>query len=242
MSLIVQGNTIVQGVTNVNPNIVTSGLVLYLNAGVTDSYPGSGTTWYDLSGYRNDGTLTNGPTYSSANGGSIVFDGTNDYAITTPTPLTGTETALTIACWFKPANINTIKSIVAIGDEANGKRRIILQRNAQIEANGYNADVPSVSSVLVVGSWCYIGIVYTSLTTTTGVTLYFNGNAIPSSTTGSTTLNNFTNTKCTVCGNNATPAIENAQGNVASVQIYNRALSAAEMAKNYNAYKSRFGL
>ena len=61
-----------------NPHIVTDGLVLALDAGNTKSYPGSGTTWTDTVG-GNTGTLTNGPTYSSGDGGSIVFDGSNDY-------------------------------------------------------------------------------------------------------------------------------------------------------------------
>ena len=62
-----------------NPKIITDGLVLCLDAGNTKSYPGSGTSWSDLSGQGNTGTLVNGPTYSSADGGSIVFDGSNDY-------------------------------------------------------------------------------------------------------------------------------------------------------------------
>ena len=61
------------------PEVVEDGLVLALDAGNTKSYPGSGTTWTDLSGNGNNGTLTNGPTYSSSNGGSIVFDGVNDF-------------------------------------------------------------------------------------------------------------------------------------------------------------------
>lgn len=62
-----------------NPSIVTNGMVLCLDAGNTKSYSGSGTTWTDLSGSGNTGTLTNGPTFSSTNGGSIVFDGTDDF-------------------------------------------------------------------------------------------------------------------------------------------------------------------
>ena len=58
---------------------VTSGLILNLDASNANSYPGSGTTWYDLSGNNKNGTLTNGPTFSAANGGCIVFDGVNDY-------------------------------------------------------------------------------------------------------------------------------------------------------------------
>jgi len=58
--------------------IVTDGLVLNLDAGFTTSYPTTGTTWYDLSGNSNNGTLTNGPTFNSSNSGSIVFDGVDD--------------------------------------------------------------------------------------------------------------------------------------------------------------------
>ena len=61
-----------------------NGLVLCLDAGNTKSYPGSGTAWTDLSGIGNTGTLVNSPAYSSANGGSIVFDGTNDYTSLSP--------------------------------------------------------------------------------------------------------------------------------------------------------------
>ena len=62
-----------------SPRIVTDGLVFCVDAGDKMSYPGAGTTWTDLSKNRNNGTLTNGPTFDSANGGSIVFDGTDDY-------------------------------------------------------------------------------------------------------------------------------------------------------------------
>ena len=59
------------------PNIVTDELVLALDAASPRSYPGSGTVWNDLVG-SNNGTLTNNPTFDSGNGGSIVFDGTDD--------------------------------------------------------------------------------------------------------------------------------------------------------------------
>jgi hypothetical protein len=62
-----------------NGKIATNGLILALDSGDRNSYSGSGTSWTDLSGNGNTGTLTNGPTYSSTNGGSIVFDGSNDY-------------------------------------------------------------------------------------------------------------------------------------------------------------------
>ena len=65
--------------------IITTGLVLNLDAGNTASYSGTGTTWTDLSGNGNNGTLTNGTSYSSTNGGVMVFDGVNDY-VTGNTP------------------------------------------------------------------------------------------------------------------------------------------------------------
>ena len=61
-------------------NVVTDNMVVYLDAGNNSSYSGSGTSWNDVSGNSNNFTLVNGPTYSSSDGGAIVFDGTNDFA------------------------------------------------------------------------------------------------------------------------------------------------------------------
>jgi len=61
--------------------IVTDGLVLTLDAADTNSYTSGSTTWRDMSGNGNNGTLTNGPTFDSANGGSIVFDGVDDLVL-----------------------------------------------------------------------------------------------------------------------------------------------------------------
>jgi hypothetical protein len=63
------------------PNIVRDGLVFAVDAANPTSYPGSGVIWKDQTINQNDGTLINGPTFDSANGGSIEFDGVNDYVI-----------------------------------------------------------------------------------------------------------------------------------------------------------------
>ena len=68
-------------------SIVTDGLILHLDAADSNSYGGSGNTWYDISGNGYNGILTNGPTYSTNNGGCLIFDGTNDYIKLTSTPL-----------------------------------------------------------------------------------------------------------------------------------------------------------
>jgi hypothetical protein len=94
---------IIQGVTLRNINVHDSsfnsnGALLYLDAGQSASYPGSGTTWTDLSGNGRNGTLTSGPAYTSADGGSIVFDGVNDYVQCSGSP---TVTAATFLVWMR---------------------------------------------------------------------------------------------------------------------------------------------
>jgi hypothetical protein len=89
------------------PSIVTNGLVLNLDAGFVSSYPRTGTSWRDLSGNNYTGTLTNGPTFSNDGGGSIVFDGSDDfvqipYSTYWDTNVFGTATNFTLECWYKP--------------------------------------------------------------------------------------------------------------------------------------------
>ena len=83
-----------------NPKIVTDNLILALDAANIKSYPGSGTTWTDLSGKGNNGTLVNGPTFNSGNSGSIEFDGTNDSISLGPQINSDiTETDITVSFW-----------------------------------------------------------------------------------------------------------------------------------------------
>lgn len=79
------------------PDIVPDGLVLALDAANIKSYAGSGTIWNDLSGNNNSGSLVNGPTFNSANGGSIVFDGVNDYV--SLSSAVNTNTSFTLGFW-----------------------------------------------------------------------------------------------------------------------------------------------
>ena len=91
-------------------NIVTNGLVFYLDAANKLSYPGSGTAWVDLSGNGNNGTLTNGPTFSSNNAGSIVFDGVDDYVGRNSSINTGQN--FSVFAWVKPGAINVRNGII----------------------------------------------------------------------------------------------------------------------------------
>ena len=105
-------------------SIVTDGLVLYLDAGNYLSYPGSGTVWEDLSSGGNNGTLTNGPTYSSDNAGSIVFDGVDDYVNLGNifnNVFAGLSPKFTISAWVKLNSVtdNTSIMILAKNGDSN---------------------------------------------------------------------------------------------------------------------------
>ena len=96
------------------PKIVTNGLVLYLDAANKKSYPGTGTTWTDLSGLGNNGTLTNGPTFNSANGGSIVFDGVDDYVSVANNSSLNASTQ-TVSVWYYAQTISLSRSATILG-------------------------------------------------------------------------------------------------------------------------------
>lgn len=87
------------------PRIVTDNLIIALDAGDRNSYPGSGTTWNDLSGNNCSGSLINGPTYINNSGGGISFDGVDDYSHTMPVPNLSTasmEGNITYEYWVQP--------------------------------------------------------------------------------------------------------------------------------------------
>jgi hypothetical protein len=102
------------------PKIITSGCVLSLDAADKLSYKGSGTTWKDLSGNNNTGTLTNGPTFNAGNMGSIVFDGTNDYVGFTYNSIFNPSTSVTLSIWLRlTASDTTIRNPIELSGAAS---------------------------------------------------------------------------------------------------------------------------
>jgi hypothetical protein len=228
---------------NVAPNTVTNGLVLYLDAGNTNSYPGTGTSWRDISGNSNNGTLTNGPTFNSANLGSIVFDGVDDYVLT---PYSGSSTSsYTFASWYNPlSNVNTYA--LTRGRDGNGNGWSLTLGSDNTSGNRYRAgavktDGGTVGYVtystgsMVLNQWVYLTGVWISGNT---INLYVNGVFNSSVSTTGTTLR--TSTDGWVLGSITTTAYSNEQ--VAVSQIYNRALSASEINQNFQATRARFGI
>ena len=215
------------------PEINESGLVLYLDAGNIKSYPGSGTSWTDISGRGNTGTLTNGPTYSSANGGSIVFDGVDDYVLvtqtlTTPFTITGfiryTDQAKTLNTFI---NTNPHPVLGISLNRLGGGQLYVYIGNG----SGWLAAPSIISSTnMNVNQWYQVSFTSTG----SGSTLYLNGVNVgtsvhsPSGWGSSYYL--------------GTGAGEYLKGNIATTQIYNRALTATEVSQNFNALRGRYGI
>jgi alpha-tubulin suppressor-like RCC1 family protein len=130
-----------------NPRLVTDGLVLALDAGNTKSYPGSGTSWTDISGQGGSATLTNGPTFSSSNLGSIVFDGINDY-VASVSNIT-LANAFSISLWVKHTNSTPVQErYISLGSD-----RIVVQENENGDLNLYVTDGTSQN----LWTWGYNG-------------------------------------------------------------------------------------
>jgi hypothetical protein len=217
-------------------SIVTNGLVLALNAADKNSYPGSGTTWTDMSGNGNNGTLTNSPTLSSANGGAIVLDGVDDYVDLGANKV---NSSFTFSTWAKPTSTAGTQLILAQGNSENGSYQYLAFRSnlIQFSTDGSITFAESNTSPSA-NTWYSIVGVYNSAISNKN-TLYVNSVLQSTfSTSSANFLGNLTMIGRSTFG--AGSAWFN--GNIASVQIYNRALSASEIAQNYNAQKSRFGL
>ena len=220
------GNTFRRSVIE---DVVDDGLVLYLDAGNDVSYPGSGTTWTDLSGNGNNGTFgasTAAPTYNNANGGSLVFDGTNDY-VSLGTPSIGTG-KITVSAWIKITTGGIYQHIV--DNQSPEWHLAILTDNRPYFFNGVvnHNSTPQLST----GVWYMI-------TGVQGITndLYINGVLAQSI---ESNVNITTNTL--QIGRFFDGPSRYFNGNIAQVSIYNRALSAAEISQNYNALRSRYSI
>jgi len=227
------------------PRIVSNGLVLCLDAANKNSYRGTGTTWTDLSGNGNNGTLTNGPTFSTTNGGNIIFDGTNDYidVANTTTSFSFANTTFTVSIWFKPAVLSNGALISKDGATSGWSIWVVSDGTiVSFLKNGSTVDAYQklTSSVLQINRWFNIVSVITTSTTITGnnsITNYVNG-ILNIGTTIATTTYNADNSFNLYLGRRTTSPYYN--GSLAITQIYNRSLSASEVLQNYNATKSRF--
>jgi hypothetical protein len=220
-------------------NIVTSGLIFNLDAGFVGSYPTIGTTWYDLSGNANNGTLLNGPTFTSTNSGSIITDGVDD----TIQVNYGFSTLSTITInFFANSSYNNESMIWAMG--SSGPDWYI--KADTMGYNSYRADTYGLSTTQINNlglrnNWRLLTMTYTQNSPVANNKVYVNG--VEQSTSqqlGGTNGMSFNNSI------NFASAFNNGGYNLAAtignISIYNRALTSSEVLQNYNALKGRFGL
>ena len=228
------------------PNVVEDGLAVSLDAGNTKSYPGSGTTWTDLSGNSNTGTLTNGPTYSSVNGGSIVFDGTDQYiSCGSSSDFAFGAGDFSIEMWWYSDNTQTNLTGLLSLSNANAANNWQLgpgstdhgSSNTQIvfTGGGHNSDPE------IVDPTNYTNQVWTNtvVTRTSGtIKMYSNGVSVGSTTDSS----NFSSTGPLKIGVNRGDN-KYWSGKISNVKLYKgKALTAAEVQQNFNALRGRFGI
>ena len=226
-----------------SPKIVTDGLVLALDAGNPKSYTSGSTTWRDKSGNGNDGTLTNGPTFSSDNGGGIVFDGVDDYVGISGYDYLTVEG--TFSVWYKTSSTDreTLYGIIGTSDV----RFIVNYRPGTagpiLGHIGVNIDYGVFSPYADVGSSLYDGnwhnVAVSWIGSTPSAIIYFDGEAKTTSYIHQSTFSGKSIPHLNI-GRETSGNLLN--GSIAIAKIYNRALSASEIQQNYNALKGRFGL
>lgn len=222
---------------NHSPKIVTDGLVLCLDAASRKSYPGSGTTWFDRSGNGNHGTLTNGPTFSSNNGGSLVFDGVNDSAnFSFVNPF-----AETVIVWARSATINwNIQGWISSSRRQNGH---IIHPGIGRTFEYYVFD--NSSTYFQIGSFTPSDITIPHMFTysTNGSNShkgYLDGVEVASSSTSITRSVSPTAQNWLLGQDDGQGRWGN--GNIYNCLRYNRVLSLKEIQQNFNAIRGRFGI
>jgi hypothetical protein len=204
-------------------NIVRNGLVLNVDGASSSSYPGSGTSWFDISGSNNHLTLANGPAFTGTNGGIFTFDGVNDNAnraFTWPTNFT-------FDLFCKPISSDGgFSRIIGTGDVFE----FAISNTSEIRYY-YPGTWASTGATITFGSYVQLCGVKSG----SSFYLYKNGALVNS---GSITVSSITSLYLS-SRHNGTELVSSSIG---AFKIYNRPLSATEIAQNYNALRGRYNI
>ena len=215
--------------------IVTSGLILNLDAGNASSYPGTGTTWTDLSPTGNNGTLVNGVGYSSSNGGVLTFDGVNDRVSSFPTQFPNTSSK-TIDMWFK-TNSSTRQGLCGVRSASTGWV-FCINRGSTGNLTYFNTGHGECQRPAGITTNTWYNAIVTHDYSVGTIKIYLNGNLLGTVTSPGYISSSFNG----VIGDEDNSFTTPFNGNISQTKIYNRALSQGEVTQNYNAIKTRFGL
>lgn len=228
-------------ITPVTPSIVTTGLILHLDAGDTDSYPGTGTTWSDLSAEGNDATL-NGPTFSND---SFDFDGVDDFVDAGAiTAIGSASTEFSVELWFKPDALESA-ALIQNGTNFNTNTYYLWQQSATelvFEVWGgssFDAITFNTANDYATGTWYHLVGVWK---TGERLKLYKNADASANTPwlTGSIQNSVVSGNTNTIIGKRGSGFFFD--GNMPIVRLYTKALTQEEVQQNFDAEKSRFGL
>ena len=219
--------------------IVSTGLQLHLDAGDTASYPGTGTTWTDLSGNGYNGTLVDGVDFDNANGGSLVFDASNDY-VSLPKIITTTDFTV---CQFIRQNSDTTDEGWTFEQYDGGAGRLIINTHNLNSTQVFRFFIGGVAlySSTVINSGQTYFITYSRSGSTAKI--YING--ILDATTTSMPSVAIADTTSAIGGSKAGNPWKGQYefiGNIYNTTVYNKALTDAEVLQNFHATKDRFGL
>jgi hypothetical protein len=222
-----------------SPRAVTNGLILSLDAANTRSYPGSGTTWTDLSRSDINGTLTNGPTFNTANGGNIVLDGTDDY-INCGNSSTLPVNSGSICAWVKTSTPgSSFRGIIT----KQGNYGLFTNSGVLVTYDWGNGQTRSTGDNIANGNWHNVVLTFTNNvgTPSNNALVYLNG-----SLRLTTTIKVQTNIENLELGRGGTsgggPGAQQLNGSIADASVYSTILTATEVLQNYNSLKTRFGL
>lgn len=232
------------------PSIITSGLILHLDAGNIASYPGSGTTWYDVSGNNKNGTLTNGPTYTSGISGYFSFDGVDDYIeCATDIGISG-NVAASIGCWFMQTggSSNIFYPLAGWGGTTIGDA-FVLGLNSSSPAQTYSLNVQfnggnwnaTANNSYSINTWNYFVATKTPGAANTTTKAYLNGVELSWTYTVSLTPSFIVNTNRIGQWVNAGYTTK-FPGRISNVHYYNKALSLVEIQQNFNVTRNRYGI
>ena len=228
--------------------IVTDGLVFAVDAANYESYPGSGTTWSDLSGNGNNGTLTNGAAFNSTNIDGITFDKVDEYVEISNQIQFDYNEPFTLNVWVNSEDVNNNQIINNENTSYRGYQMSITATGpgqlwfSHRNAAGSNYISALTTNPIASNTWVNITGTYDGSSNASGLTVYFNSVSQSVTNPGDNLTSTTISNEKTWIGYRRPNTRGPFNGKIAIVQIYNRALSSTEVTQNYNALKSRFGL
>lgn len=217
--------------------IVQNGLVLNLDAGVDESYRG-GTTWRDLEG-GNNGTLSNmdASNFDSANGGSLTFDGSDEYVEIANSSQFHNQ-RMTASIWINPQTVNTSNYTHLFWKKHTNSPYtsfgLWLEQSTRNIYGGFGQNHESSGSIIPLDEWTFVSLTYDG----SYRRIFLNGLLDVETADSSHTIQYDSNPILLAYGDYNLEF----NGRISTAQIYNRALTAAEVLQNYNATRHRFGV